>query len=154
MTIKLTAAIWAGVTAGILSTLVEILLWVAFTDSFPGVLFRDARLTAAMVMGSGALPPPAAFSLWTMAVASIIHFTLSIIYGLAVAVLVAGRGRRTALAAGTLFGVALYCVNLYGFTMIFPWFAQARGWITFSAHLAFGISTAGVYHQMTSKDGQ
>ena len=154
MAIKPTAAIWAGVAAGILSTLVEVLLWVAFTDSFPGVLFRDARLTAAMVMGSGALPPPTTFTLWTMVVAAIIHFILSIIYGLAVAALVAGRGRWTALTAGTLFGASLYCINLYGFTMIFPWFAQARDWITFCAHLAFGISAAGVYYRMASTTGQ
>ncbi len=151
MTIKVSAAIWAGLAAGVLSTLMEILLWLAFTDRFPGVLFRDGRLTAAMVLGSKALPPPAAFSLWIMAVASIIHFTLSIIYGLAVAGLVAGRGRWAALAAGTLFGAALYGVNLYGFTLIFPWFAQARDWITFTAHLAFGICAAGTYHALSPR---
>lgn len=149
MDIRVTAAIWAGVTAGICSTLVEVLLWVVFTDAFPGVLFRDARLTAAMVMDTGVLSPPGAFAPWPLAVATLIHFTLSIIYAMAMAVLINGRGRWAALAAGALFGAVLYGINLYGFTRVFPWFAQARDWITFAAHLAFGISAAWVYHALS-----
>lgn len=149
MTIRVSAAISAGVVAGILSTVVEVLLWAVFTEKLPGILFRDARLTAAMAMGTGSLTPPDAFDPWIMAVATLIHFTLSIVYGLAAAVLVGGRGTRAALAAGAVFGAALYGINLYVFTLIFPWFAQARGWITLAAHLAFGISAAAVYHALS-----
>jgi len=148
MTIKLSAAIWAGVAAGILSSVVEVLLWVVLTNQFPAALFRDVRLTAAMVMGPRALPPPIGFNLWYMAVATLIHSALSVIYGLAVAALVTGRGPRTALLMGALFGAALYGINLYGFTLIFPWFAQARDWVTLTAHLAFGITAAGTYRYL------
>jgi hypothetical protein len=41
---------------------------------------------------------------------------------------------------GAGFGALLYCVNLYGFTAIFPWFTEARGGITFVAHLVFGVT--------------
>ena len=54
---------------------------------------------------------------------------------------------RAAVWAGVAAGVgsALYAVNLYGFTALFPWFAQARDWITITAHLMFGVTAAGVY---------
>ncbi|MGA8147390.1 MAG: hypothetical protein WB870_07435 [Gallionellaceae bacterium] len=51
-------------------------------------------------------------------------------------------GAIPAYVAGVGFGVALYVVNLYGFTAIFPWFAQSRGWITLIAHGVFGFLRA------------
>jgi hypothetical protein len=47
--------------------------------------------------------------------------------------------------AGVGFGVTLYIVNLYGFTAIFPRFAQARGWITLIVHAVFGVTAISVY---------
>ena len=139
------AMILAGVMAGIISTLVQILFWLAFTDDFPAILYRDARLTAAIVLGGSVLSPPAAFDAGVMLTATLIHFTLSIAYA---AVLASAAGRLDlfpALLAGVGFGFALYMINLYGFTAIFPWFAQTRGWITLVAHLAFGLAAISVY---------
>ena len=39
---------------------------------------------------------------------------------------------------GVGFGLVLYAVNFYGFTYMFPWFAEARHWATIVAHMAFG----------------
>lgn len=47
-----------------------------------------------------------------------------------------------ALAAGGFYGLMLYMVNLYGLTMLFPWFSVARDWITLLAHLVFGLTLA------------
>lgn len=135
--------IWAGVIAGTLATLVQVLLWLVFTDDFPAILFRDARLTAALVLGGSVLPPPATFDAVIMLAATLVHFTLSIAYAALLAPL--RLGGVTALLAGAVFGVALYIVNLYGFTAIFPWFAQARGWIALVAHTVFGMSVISVY---------
>ena len=55
------AAVWAGVTAGVGSALAQVLLWLAFTDAFPRALFRDARLTAAILLGQGVLLSPTTF---------------------------------------------------------------------------------------------
>jgi len=49
------------------------------------------------------------------------------------------------LMLGHLIGVALYIVNLYGFTVIFPWFAQARGWITLIVHAVFCVTAILAY---------
>ena len=139
------AAIWAGVAAGVSSALAQVLLWLAFTDTFPRALFRDARLTAAILLGQGVLPPPATFDAVIMLISALIHFALSIVYGLALAWVLARTAAGASLLIGALFGLALYAVNLYGFTTLFPWFAQVRDWITITAHLVFGITAAGVY---------
>jgi hypothetical protein len=139
------ATVWAGVIAGTLATLIQVLLWLIFTDDFPSILFRDARLTAALVLGESVLPPHSTFVVGVMLTATLIHFTLSIVYAALLASLAARLNIVTARLAGIGFGVALYMINLYGFTEIFPWFAQARGWIALIAHGVFGMTAISVY---------
>ena len=139
------AAIWAGLIAGILATLAQVLLWLIFTDNFPAILFRDAHLTAALVLGDSVLSPLASFDVGVMLTATLIHFTLSIAYAAVLTALAARLDAVPALLAGVGFGVALYVVNLYGFTTIFPWFEQARGWITLITHGVFGAVAISVY---------
>ena len=62
--------------------LAQVLLWLAFTGAFPHALFRDARLTAAILLGQGVLPPPSTFDTVIMLISALIHFALSIVYGL------------------------------------------------------------------------
>lgn len=121
------------------------LLWALFTDIFPSALFRDARLTAAILMGRDVLPPPASFDASIMLVAAVIHFVLSMAYGVMVAIMTSRTETGTAIAIGAGFGAALYVVNLYGFTAIFPWFAEVRDWITLAAHIVFGVTAAATY---------
>lgn len=141
----LIAIISAGLAAGIVSTLAQILLWLVFTDELPAILFRDARLTAALIMGRGVLPPPATFDADVWLAATLIHFALSICYAVALPPFVARLGRDSSLLVGAGFGAVLYAVNLYGFTEVFPWFAQARGWIAAVAHVVFGVTAVLVY---------
>lgn len=137
--------IWAGVVAGTLATLIQVLLWIIFTDDFPSILFRDARLTAALILGESVLPPPSTFNVWLMLLASVIHFTLSIAYATLLSALTAHLNAIKSQLAGIGFGIALYMVNLYGFTLIFPWFTQARGWITLIAHIVFSMTAVLIY---------
>lgn len=137
------AAAAAGLIAGALATAVQLALWWLAAVPVAATLFRDARLTAAILMGPSVLAPTPGPRWDVLLVASLIHFALSIAYGLALARL-AGRlpPGRTWLAGG-LFGLALYVINLYGFTALFPWFAVARDAITALTHLAFGLLLAG-----------
>lgn len=134
----------AGVSAGILSTLAQWLAWLLAGADAWGLLWRDARLTAALVLGLSVLPPPATFDAGILLVASGVHFLLSILYAALLWPL-----RRTStpasLLVGVLFGGALYLVNLYGFTVIFPWFVHARGGATLAAHLVFGLAVMLTY---------
>ena len=144
--VKWPAAIWAGVAAGILATLAQILMWLLSADApVWTLLLRDARLTAAIVLGRGVLAPPATFDAGVMLIAAVIHFGLSIGYGVTVALMTVRTSARVAVLIGALFGVALYVVNLYGFTAIFPWFADVRGWVTLVTHIVFGVAAAAAY---------
>ncbi len=143
--------LYAGVAAGILATLVQIVLWSIFANVLPTILFRDARFTAAIVMGRAVLPPPATFDGRIMLVATLVHFALSIIYGLSVSWVIARLRTAASLFVGAILGLAVYGVNMYGFTAVFPWFEAARDWITIAAHLAFGIAAAGVYKMLSQR---
>jgi hypothetical protein len=146
------AALWAGIAAGVTATLAQVLLWIAFTDAFPGALLRDARLTAAIVLGESVLPPPATFDSGILLVSALIHFALSLAYSAVLARMLARLPMRLCLPIGAAFGLALYAVNLYGFTAVFPWFIQVRDWITLTAHIVFGVTAAAVYRRVAGTD--
>lgn len=139
------AATCAGIAAGIIATAAQIILWWTFTDALPSILYRDARLTAAMLLGQEVLPPPATFEWKVMIVATVIHFTISIAYGLILADLISRLGMMFSLLAGAIYGLILYVINMYGVTYVFPWFSVARDWITVVTHAVFGLSIAGTY---------
>jgi len=135
----------AGIVAGVVATVAQIILWWAFTDDLPWILYRDARLTAAIVMGPAVLPPPSTFDPTVMIVATGIHTGLSVAYSLILVFAIRRRPIRGALLAGLVFGLILYVVNMYGMTGMFPWFSEVRDWITVAAHVVFGIAVAAVY---------
>lgn len=132
-----------GLGAGVIATAAQLSLWWLSEMPLLETLFRDARLTAALVMGTGVLPPPSTAQWDILLVATLIHFALSVIYALIPAYLASRLRTGPALLAGALYGLAIYVVNLYGFTLLFPWFVVARDWATLLAHLVFGIALAG-----------
>ena len=138
-------AVVAGICAGVIATAVQLVLWWIAGYPLPETLYRDARLAAAIVMSRDVLPPPAAFELGIMLVATVLHFGLSIIYGFVFVYLMRALalGAVAGLFAGLVFGLVLYVVNMYGFTLVFPWFSLVRDWVTVVAHLVFGLVLAG-----------
>ncbi|ALX16510.1 sodium:proline symporter [Burkholderia cepacia JBK9] len=137
--------LWAAFGAAVGSTVIELLLWPLVGDDALRNLLRDARLTAAIVMGRRVLGSAGGFDPLIMGVATLVHAALSLVYAAALARLVHGLSLRAALLAGGAFGLVLYGVNLYAFTARFPWFIPVRGAITLVAHLVFGITAAAVY---------
>jgi hypothetical protein len=149
MSFSMGAAISAGIISGIIATVVQMALWWLFQEPLPETLYRDARLAAAILMGAEVLPPPASLNWKVMIVATFIHFLISIGYSIILAYLISRLGMPFSLFSlfvGAIFGAFVYVVNMYGFTVIFPWFSMVRDWITFFTHIAFGISLAGIYH--------
>ncbi|WP_269502273.1 sodium:proline symporter [Burkholderia sp. IMCC1007] len=138
--------LWAAFGAAVGSTVIELLLWRIVGDDAIHDLLRDARLTAAIVMGRRALGSSSGFDPVIMSVATLVHASLSLAYAAVLAKAIRGLSLGSALVAGGVFGLVLYGVNLYGFTAIFPWFAQVRGGITLIAHLVFGITAAAVHY--------
>ncbi|WP_063553098.1 hypothetical protein [Burkholderia territorii] len=136
--------LWAAFCAAVGSTVIELLLWpIAGEDAFHNLL-RDARLTAALVMGRSVLGASTGFDPAIMGVATAVHAALSLAYTAVLAKLVRHLSPGAALLTGGAFGLALYGINLHAFTAIFPWFVAARGVITLVAHVVFGVVAAGV----------
>lgn len=140
----------AGVIGGTVATGVQMILW--WTSSHPPVemLLRDSRLAAAIVLGRTVLPPPVTFDTKVMLAATLVHLALSVLYGVLLARLIARLNPLYAILAGVTFGLSLYWLNMYGFTVLFPWFAQSRDWITAMTHAAFGAAMA-VSYQLCAK---
>ena len=140
-------AVISGLLAGLLFLVLEMAMVPLFLGGSP---WAPVRLIGAILLGQDVLPPPASFDATVAVVALIIHLVMSTIYGLIVGALVHDRETAVALLIGFIFGLVLYFVNFYGFTVIFPWFAQARNWVTIFNHLAFGVATAALYKSLTA----
>ena len=148
--LDLRAAVWAGLAAGVVFMALEMALVALMMGESP---WAPPRMIAAIGMGDGVLPPPATFDPVIFATAMGIHFALAIL----LAVILGGAishfalGMVASIVGGAVFGLAVYYVNFYGFTALFPWFAMARGPIGIFAHVVFGAAAAGVYHALESR---
>ncbi len=146
------AAIWAGLIAGVVFMMLEMALMGTIGGQSP---WGPPRMIAAMAMGETVLPPPATFDAGIMMVAMMIHFMLSIVFGVILGWAIS-RWRMnlaTAVIVGTAFGLLIYFVDFYLMTAIFPWFAMARGGISAFAHAVFGLVLGWVYHAAASRRG-
>ncbi len=152
-TIDWKAAILSGIVAGIVFMMLEMALIMMFQGQSP---WGPPRMMAAMVMGSGVLPPPATFDPIVMMVAMMIHMMLSIILAVILGLVISRLtlSLMASMVAGAIFGVVVYYVNFYGSTAIFPWFAMARGPISIFSHAMFGLVAGWLYHAIAGHDAR
>jgi hypothetical protein len=136
------AAVWAGVIAGMIFLVLEMIMVPLFLGISP---WAPPRMIAAILMGQGVLPPPATFSLGIFVVAMIVHFPLSILYAFILSPIIFRVATGPSLLVGAVFGLLLYLVNFFVFTAIFPWFAEARNWVSIFTHIVFGLVAAWSY---------
>ncbi len=137
------AAAWAGLIAGVVFLVVEMLMVALFQGQSP---WGPPRMMAAMAMGRDVLPPPADFDFGIVMVAMLIHFPLALVYGLVIGWIVHRLRTGLASVAGIVIGFAIYLINFYPIAAAaFPWFAEARGWVSAVAHMIFGLAAAGAY---------
>lgn len=135
-------AIYAGIVAATVSITIETpILWFVYGET----QWAAARMTAAIVLGEGVLFPPI-FDVRLIALASVIHVALSILYGLVLAPVVHRLGSARAVCAGGVYGLVLYAVNLHGIAPIFfPWFLELQTGLTVFSHIVFGVTLSGSY---------
>ncbi len=143
------SAIWAGLIAGVVFIMLEMLLVSLVAGGSP---WAPVRMMAAILMGRDVLPPPATFDPGIVMAAMVVHFALAIVYGLILSLLVYRLEVGPALLIGALFGLGLYVVNFYGFTAVFPWFAMARNGMSVLAHAVFGLTAAWVYKELAKRE--
>lgn len=146
------AAIWAGVISGAVFMMVEMIMVPMFMDGSP---WGPPRMIAAIVLGRDVLPmpdgPPPTFDAGVMMAAMVVHFALSVAYAVALAFAISRMSTGAAIGVGAAFGLALYLINFYGFTAVFPWFAMARNWVSIVAHVLFGAIAAAAYKALQKR---
>jgi uncharacterized membrane protein YagU involved in acid resistance len=130
------AALVAGVVAGIVFLLMEMFLMPLF--GFAPTMWAPPRMIGAIGLGESALPPPATFDLGIVMVAMLIHFATSILFALAVAFLIRNLGMGAAVGVSVVAALLLYVFVFYLMTPVWPWFADARNWLSIVAHVVFG----------------
>lgn len=133
------AGAWAGVIAGLAFMMLEMAMVRIFMGESP---WGPPHMIAAMALGKDALPGPgvwALFDLRIMMTAMMIHFPLSIAYGLIGAWLAHRFDWPLALMIGAAFGLAIYLVNFHLIAPVaFPWFTMAQNWVSVFSHVMFG----------------
>ena len=142
------AAVIAGLIAGAIFLLVLLVAYPLVTGGTPWTVFR---FMGAIILGESVLPPPSTFDAGVVVTAVLLHFILSVIYTLVLAFIVHRWGILITVIGGALFGLALYLINFFTFTMFFPWFYPARAWPFSVVHILFGAIAGGVY-ELLEKD--
>ena len=142
------AAVIAGLIAGAIFLLVLLIAYPLATGGTPWTIFR---FIGAIVLGEAVLPPPTTFDAGVVVTAVLIHFALSILYTLVLAFIVHRWGLLISAVGGLFFGLALYLINFFTFTMFFPWFFPARAWPFSLVHILFG-AVAGVVYELLERD--
>jgi hypothetical protein len=135
-------AILAGIIAGLIFMMLEMILVSMFLGGSP---WGPPRMIAAIIMGKEVLPPPATFDLGVLMMAMMLHLVLSVVYAIILALIVNRMSVGLAILVGAVFGFLLYLINFYVMTGIFPWFANARNWVSAVSHITFGIAAAWSY---------
>lgn len=137
------AAIWAGVVGGIVFMMLEMVMAPMFTGA-PGI-WAPPRMIGAIALGKEVLPPPGTFHLGAVMAAMMIHFALSIGFGIVTAFIVRNMGTGAAILVGIVLAMLLYFFVFYVMTPVWPWFANARNWVSIFAHVMFGAAVAWWY---------
>jgi hypothetical protein len=138
------AAIMAGIVAGVVFMMMEMLLMPLF--GFAPSMWAPPRMIAAIGMGEGVLPPPATFDIAVLMVAMMIHFATSIAFALVVALIIRGMAMGPALVVGVVGALLLYGFVFYVMTGIaWPWFENGRNWVNVVTHIVFGALVAWWY---------
>lgn len=136
------AAVWAGVVGGAVFLLIQIIM---ATGPLASSLWVPFRWNAAIILGQGVLPPPADFAFLPVLVGLIVHFGLSILFALLIAFIIHRGGLIMGIIGGGALGLALYAVNYFTLTAIFPWFFAISSWMMAVGHIVFGAVVGAVY---------
>jgi hypothetical protein len=135
------AAIIAGILAGFVFLLVN--MWLS--SKYLGNAWVPLQLPAAMVLGPKVLPPATGMETQAFGVGLPVHLILSVAFACLVAFCLHRWGILVGVIGGALFGLALYAINYYGLSGVFPWFGSMRSSLMAISHLVFGAVAGGVY---------
>lgn len=138
------SSIWAGVIAGLVFAVIQMVLVSSVQRVSP---LEPVRLMAAIVMGQEVLVPTSAgFDAGVLILGLIIHFLWSIALGVLIGWLVHRYEMGVAMMIGGAAGLAAYFLIFFVIApSAFPWFATERDWMTALNYIVFGLVAAGAY---------
>lgn len=142
------AAFWAGIISGTAFLLLNMLL-TGLTVGSPWIYIR---MTAAILMGDNALPPPATFDISVVIVGLLVHYFFSILFACLIAIIVYRWGLIVGILGGAALGLALYAINVYAVSYFFPWFYSLKSWMMLASHLVYGALAGGVYELLEEEE--
>ncbi len=140
------AVLLSGLVAGTLFLVADLIF-------APIVTHVDAALTlryfAALVLGSKVLTQTGTGILIT---GIIVHYVLSLVFALVIALVVHRWGMVVGIIGGAILGVAIYGINLYTVTLVFPWFFAINSTVILLCHAIFGAVAGSVYEMFDHYD--
>lgn len=140
------AVLVAGLAAGTAFLAANLLLMPILLD-INGTL--TLRYAGALVLGSEAITQAGNTPL---IVGVGVHYALSILFTLVIAIVVHRWGLLVGLIGGAVLGLSFYSINFYTMTRFFEWFAPLDSTVLLIAHITFGIVAGGVYELLDTFD--
>jgi MFS family permease len=131
----------AGAVAGSVFLVTNIVLMPLSLGIDPSL---SLRYIAALVLGNQILTQTDNTTLITV-VGVIVHYVLSFVFTLIVAVVIHRWGILIGIIGGAVLGLALYGINLYTMTVFFSWFFALNNTVLLLSHVLFGAAAGGVY---------
>ncbi len=135
------AALWAGLASGVFSLVVNSVL-TAITLGSPWLFLRMA---AGILLGAPALEEGPTPGIATILVGLLVHLALSLAFAALLAFIIHRWGMAVGVLGGAAFGLALYGINIFGLSAMFPWFYGLRNWMMLVSHVVFGALAGGLY---------
>lgn len=136
------AAVIAGLLAGGLTLLLRMILWSTVTGGSPWTPFHHS---ASILLGQEVFAPTAAPDFGVLAVGTLVHMGLSLVYTIILAFIIHRWGLVVGIVGGALFGLAIYVINYYTLAVFFPWYSLVRSWLVLVFHVFFGATAGGLY---------
>jgi hypothetical protein len=133
------AVLIAGIVAGAVFLVVNVIATSLLYEIDPALMLR---YFASLVMGSEVLTQVGPTGL---IVGLLVHFVLSIVFALLIAIVVHRWGLLVGLIGGAVLGLAIYAINLYALTRFFEWFFAINSPALLLSHVLFGLVAGGVY---------
>lgn len=131
---------FAGLAAGLAHLLVNLILTPLMLDIQPGLILR---YMGSLALGQGVLTEPD--NITVVVVGLLVHFGLSILYTLLIAIVIHRWGLLVGIFGGAILGLCIYLINYYTMTAFVNWMFAIDSPVMIIAHLIFGAVAGGVY---------
>ena len=135
------ATLWSGLLSGLAMLLLSIILpWIILGDP----LFIT-RLMASLLLGPQVIPIQSGLVPGIYVVALITHFSLALFFTVLIVLVFHRWGMVVAFVGGAIFGLLIYIISFYSFSIVFPWLQPYGNWMLMAGIILFGALAGTLY---------